>query len=139
MIRARSQGREVALKALYQLDLSETLESESAEPPIHEDDVTIEEARPFALELVAGVREALSDIDVMLQEIASNWTLERMAVIDRNILRIGAYELLHRSDVPPAVAINEAILLAQKYSSKDSGGFVNGILDTLRTRHEAKE
>lgn len=139
MIRARSQGREAALKALYQLDLSDTLELASAEAPIRDDDVTIEEARPFAEKLVAGVRGVLGELDATLQEIAANWTLKRMAVIDRNILRIGAYELLHCADVPPAVAINEAILLAQKYSSKESGGFVNGILDTLRTRSGREE
>ena len=133
MIRARSQGREAALKALYQLDLSETLDG-SEEAPIRDDDVTIEEARAFCERLVAGVRGVRADLDATIQEIASNWTLARMAVIDRNILRIGAYELLHCPDVPPAVAINESILLAQKYSSKESGGFVNGILDTLRTR-----
>jgi N utilization substance protein B len=139
MIRARSQGREAALKALYQLDLSESLDHPSADAPIRDDDVTIDQARPFAEQLVSGVRKVREELDATLQEIASNWTLERMAVIDRNILRLGAYELLHCEDVPPAVAINEAILLAQKYSSKDSGGFVNGILDTLRTRSGREE
>ena len=134
MIRARSQGREAALTALYQLDLSGELGDDSVAPPIREEEAPLEDAREFARQVVAGVREHVGDLDVELETVAINWEVDRMAVIDRNVLRIGAYELLHCKDIPPAVAINEAVLLAQKFSTKDSGAFVNGILDRIRER-----
>jgi N utilization substance protein B len=134
MIRARSQGREAALTALYQLDLSGELGDASVEPPIRDEEAPLEDARAFAKTIVAGVRKHVSDLDVELETVAINWQVERMAVIDRNVLRIGAYELLHSADVPAAVAINEAVILAQKFSTKDSGAFVNGVLDRIRER-----
>lgn len=134
--RPRSVAREAALKALYQLDLREDLQPEALFVEIA-DEVDGKDARRFARDLVNGVRDQRAAIDAELSAVAINWRVERMATIDRNILRIGAYELLFRDDVPPVVSINEAVTLAKKYSSKESGGFVNGILDKIRVRAES--
>ena len=89
------------------------------------------ETQRFARELVEGVLQHLPQIDECIRSVAENWDLARMAVVDRNILRLGAFELLHRRDIPPKVAINEAVDLAKRYGSADSGTFVNGILDRI--------
>ncbi len=95
---------------------------------------TAEEAavRLFADTLIRGTLEHRDEIDRHLQQHAKNWSLHRMATVDRNILRLAAYEILYRHDIPPAVSINEAVDIAKKYSTEDSGRFVNGILDSLR-------
>jgi N utilization substance protein B len=85
----------------------------------------------FTEDLVAGVKEHQGKLDAMISRVAENWRLDRMAAIDRNILRLGAYEMLYRSDVPPKVAINEALELAKRYSTAQSSRFVNGILDRV--------
>ncbi len=91
----------------------------------------------FTTALIAGVREHQARIDSMIQEVAENWRLDRMAAIDRNILRLGAYEVLFCPDVPPKVAINEALDLAKRYSTSQSSRFVNGILDRVLQLHVA--
>lgn len=135
MIRARSVGREAALQALYQLDVRADLGDEAAEQLVDECDLKLTDARAFALELVRGTLAHAKTIDEELMAVAINWDLDRMAVIDRNIIRLGIYELLYQPNIPPAVTINEAVLLAKKFSTKDSGGFVNGILDKVHLRH----
>jgi N utilization substance protein B len=85
----------------------------------------------FAEGLVAGVKEHQAQIDTMISQLAENWRLDRMAAIDRNILRLGAYEMLFCPDVPGKVAINEALELAKRYSTAQSSRFVNGILDRV--------
>ena len=136
-MRKRTQARELALQLLYQLDLR----GEEVVPDLleHLASVPDAEVRDFARELLQGYRERAQEIDRRIEEVARNWQLRRMAVIDRNILRLATYELLHRDDVPPLVAINEAIELAKKYSTKNSGPFVNGILDNLRLRNVKTE
>lgn len=133
-MRARSQAREAALKALYQLDLRPDLSPGEVDEVLRAE-AKNEDALGFARELVAGTRKHLPEIDREVESTAHNWNLKRMAVIDRNVIRIGTFELLHRPDVPPAVAINEAVVMAKKYSTKDSGSFVNGILDKIHQRH----
>jgi N utilization substance protein B len=141
---ARRRGRELALQALYQLDVtggqSQTVaadlwryfdEPESAPAP--------DEARAFATELVCGVLEARERVDGLIAAAAEHWRLERLSQIDRNILRIGAYELLCRPDVPASVAIDEAIEIAKRFGSDDSGAFVNGVLDQVATVVGVKE
>jgi transcription antitermination protein NusB len=88
------------------------------------------EAVAFAQRLVTGVRGRRAELDAMIQQVAENWTLSRMAATDRNVLRLGAYELLH-SDTPERVAVDEAVELAKRFGSAQSGPFVNGILDRL--------
>ncbi len=97
------------------------------------------EVREYADRLVIGVSQRLAEIDRYLSEAALNWQLERMGVVDRNILRIGAWELLYAGDVPAPVAIDEAIEIARLYGSEDSPGFVNGILDRVRQLSEKKK
>lgn len=132
-MRLRTQGRETALKALYQLDLRKDLDSDEL-LDLLEREAKTDAAREFASELLEGVRLHWDALDAEVEAVAHNWKLERMAVIDRNVLRLGAFELLHRPDIPPAVAIDEAVTLAKKFSTKDSGSFVNGILDKILRR-----
>ncbi len=89
----------------------------------------------FARELVAGVRKNRAEVDARLDAIAANWSLKRMAATDRNVLRLGTYELLH-TDTPPRVAIDEAIELARRFGSAQSPQFVNGILDKVMHQTE---
>ncbi|HNQ87426.1 MAG TPA: transcription antitermination factor NusB [Verrucomicrobiota bacterium] len=98
-------------------------------PPSPEETAT----RLFADPLIRGTLEHRDEIDAQIQRVARNWDLHRMAVVDRNILRLAIFEMLHREDIPPVVSINEAIDIAKRFSTPDSGKFVNGILDKIRT------
>jgi N utilization substance protein B len=95
---------------------------------------TTEEAsvRLFADPLIRGTLEHREAIDRLIVQHAKNWDLHRMAVVDRNVLRLAIYEMLHREDIPPVVSINEAVDIAKKFSTQESGGFVNGILDKIK-------
>lgn len=88
--------------------------------------------RLFADPLIKGTVEHRAQVDAIIQKHARNWDLHRMATVDRNILRLAIFEMLHRGDIPPVVSINEAIEIAKKFSTEDSGKFVNGILDKVR-------
>jgi transcription antitermination factor NusB len=132
MPRRRTKARELALQFLYQLDLRGADAFEDLDAFLDRGG-TPDEVRDFARELVRGSHEHRAEIDAHIQRVAEHWDLSRMAVIDRNILRIAIYELAHRPDVPPKVAINEAIELGKKYSTKNSGAFINGILDRVRS------
>lgn len=90
------------------------------------------DAREFARRLILGTKRHRDEIDTLLKSVARNWDLRRMAAVDRNILRMSAYEMLWCRDVPPKVAINEAIELGKRFSTANSGAFVNGILDRIR-------
>lgn len=94
------------------------------------------ETRGFAKRLISGARRVMAETDVTLRSVTRNWDLKRMAAIDRNILRMAIFELLHCPDIPPKVAINEAIELGKKYSTANSGAFINGILDRVRIDRE---
>ena len=91
------------------------------------------ETRLFADPLIRGVMEHRDAIDEQIKAHAKNWDLHRIAVVDRNIMRLAIYEMLHREDIPPVVSINEAVDIAKKFSTQDSGKFVNGILDKVRS------
>jgi N utilization substance protein B len=97
-------------------------------PPTTQETAT----RLFADKLIRGVLENRPDLDERIKHHAENWDLHRMAVVDRNILRLAIYEMLHRDDIPPVVSINEAVDIAKKFSTQDSGKFVNGILDKIK-------
>lgn len=126
----RTRGREIALQVLYQTE--QNPDSDPAEVERFIDRRLTDQAlRDYARELVEGVRSNQARIDGQITEVAENWRLDRMAAIDRNILRLGAYELFFREDVPRKVAINEALELAKRYSTAQSSRFVNGILDRL--------
>ena len=88
--------------------------------------------RLFADPLIKGTLEHRAEVDAIIQKHAKNWDISRMAVVDRNILRLAIFEMLHREDIPPVVSINEAVDIAKKFSTGDSGKFINGILDKVR-------
>ena len=90
------------------------------------------ETRLFAEPLIRGTVQHRDEIDEHIKKHAKNWELHRIAVVDRNILRLAIYEMLHRDDIPPVVSINEAVDIAKKFSTEDSGKFVNGILDKIK-------
>jgi len=91
------------------------------------------ESRLFAEPLIRGTLEHRDAIDAIITKHAINWDLHRIAAVDRNILRLAIYEMLHRDDIPPVVSINEAVDIAKKFSTQDSGKFVNGILDKVKS------
>ena len=86
----------------------------------------------FAEDLIRGVLEKKEELDLKLQKYLRNWDLKRMAVVDRNVLRMAIYELYYREDIPPVVSLNEAIEIAKRFSTRESGKFVNGLLDRIR-------
>ena len=89
--------------------------------------------RLFAEPLIRGALENRAEADELIKKHAKNWELHRIAAVDRNILRLGIFEMLHREDIPPVVSINEAVDIAKKFSTQDSGKFVNGILDKVKS------
>ena len=132
MAATRRRAREIALQILYQLDVQERLTVEQAATLFwkhFEDETGDEGSREFADQLVRGVREHLTDIDALLGSASRNWRLERMARVDRNLLRLAVYELKYSTDVPAKVAINEAIEIAKRFGTAESPAFVNGVLD----------
>lgn len=128
----RSRAREVALQVLYQDDLNPVAKPDPAEEFLARR-LRMQELIDFARDLVSGVRTHRSQLDALLEATAENWSLSRMAATDRNVLRLGAFEILHY-DTPDRVAINEAVELAKRYGSRQSAQFVNGILDRLLHR-----
>src|SRR5262249_32558407 len=102
---------------------------EQADPPARDEASEEEAARAFANQLVRGVRAHLQELDAELARASRNWRLERMARVDRNLLRLALYELKYSEDVPAKVALNEAIEIAKRYGTAESSAFVNGILD----------
>jgi N utilization substance protein B len=130
---ARHRGRERAVQWLYQwelsgLDLDDVLSREH-QVDLHAPD---RERDTWAIHLVRGVARELARIDPLIAQHATNWRIERIAIIDRVILRLGVYELLCTPDTPPAVAIDEAVELARTFSADQAVGFVNGVLDAVR-------
>ncbi len=132
-MKKRSRGRELALQLLYQLDLRGADTLDLAEDFLRDEEPD-REARAFALRLFKGTHENLEELNKVIGGVAQNWDISRMAVIDRNVLRLAAHELLHSKDVPPKVAINEAIELGKRDSPQNSGAFINGILDQIKSR-----
>lgn len=126
----RRKARETALQALYKLDISaggsveEDLELEELAPGTAE--------RRYCETLVQGVRTRQKELDPEIEKYSENWTISRMSVVDRNILRIAVYELHYGSDVPYKVVIDEAVELAKKFGTDESGPFINGIIDRIR-------
>jgi transcription antitermination factor NusB len=133
-MRKRTKAREFALQALYQMDLTQD------KPDVAIDNFWVSqgsgeldaEVKLFSDNIVKGVARHLQAIDERISKYATNWQLERMAVVDRNILRMATFELLYCEDIPPKVSINEAVNLAKKFSGLEAGKFVNGILDKIK-------
>jgi len=116
---------------LFQIDFTEKKLGRRELDEFWADKKENREIREFAEELVKGTLGKLEDIDALIEKLAENWILGRMAAVDRNILRLAAFEILYRKDIPPAVTINEALEIAKKYSSSESAPFLNGVLDRL--------
>jgi N utilization substance protein B len=127
----RRKAREVALQLLYQLDVQGESNPEPHLPEFWTRHPVDREAREFAEMLIRGTKLHEPKIDEIIGEYAENWELDRMAVVDRNILRQGVFEILWVEDVPPKAAINEAIEIAKKFSTHESSRFINGILDRI--------
>jgi N utilization substance protein B len=143
----RRRAREFALQILYQLDAQDMADeqgvalfwknfaaSSDGDDARNQDraGAADPEARVFAEQLVRGVREHQAELDALIQKASKNWRLERMARVDRNLLRLALYELKFAEDVPAKVAINEAIEIAKRFGTAESGAFVNGILDRCK-------
>lgn len=130
---SRSRARERALQALYQIDLAaaEPMDALSNAFKSEEEPSAEAEALGFAEDLVRGVVERRAALDQVIERYSHHWRVERMARVDRNILRLAVYELLHHADVPRKVVINEAIELAKRFGTEESGAFINGILDKV--------
>lgn len=133
----RSRAREVALQALFQEELNPRSSSDQVAPllnsRLHDSDL-----REFAMTLVMGVLRNRHELDALLESKADNWSLGRMAATDRNVLRLGAFEIRY-ADTPDRVAIDEAVELAKRFGSAQSSQFVNGILDKLIVRNDKEE
>ncbi|WP_321491646.1 transcription antitermination factor NusB [uncultured Desulfobacter sp.] len=133
----RRKSRELALQALFSMDLNRT----DSLPQLDEfldqygEDVS-EPTRLFFQTLVDGVLNNRKKIDTLLDQCAKNWKISRMPAVDRNIMRIAAFEMLHLSDIPHSVSINEAVDIGKKFGTRDSGPFINGVLDRIRTQQE---
>lgn len=126
----RRKARELVLEALYRIEIAQQ-EPEQIFNSIITREKLPETVKEFTKRLLTQTVARLSDIDSIIKEVAENWRLERIAVIDRNILRFAICEILYFDDVPDKVSIDEAIEIAKKFSTDDSGRFVNGILDKV--------
>lgn len=125
-VRERRRARRRALDILYQADVTHRQPVD-----VLEERRELEDLAPFTEELVRGVAQNATDLDRLIGDHAEGWTVHRMAVVDRNLLRLACYEMLWRQDVPVAVAIDEAVEAAKELSTEDSGRFVNGILGRI--------
>jgi len=126
----RRRSRELAIKVLFHLEFS------SDDPAIVfalicNNFAASEDVKPFSEELVLGVCGHVKELDSLIGKASKNWRLERIARVDRSILRLAVYELLYRDDIPPKVTINEAVDLGKKFGTEESGAFINGILDKI--------
>jgi N utilization substance protein B len=129
----RRKGREAAVQYLCGLD-AQSFPGEHDPLIFWEIRPTEEAARRFAMELIKGVTEHRAEIDALISASSHNFKLQRLAVVDRNVLRVAIYEMLHSLSVPPVVAINEAIEIARKFGDTESARFVNGVLDNVASR-----
>jgi N utilization substance protein B len=134
----RRKSRELAMQALFYMDMSQNDSNEILKnfcsnftPP--------RKMLPFFLKLVNGVIQGKGEIDSILERFSDNWKLSRMSCVDRNTMRVAVYELLYCHDIPYKVSINEAIDVGKKFGTKESGAFINGILDSIRIALENNE
>ncbi len=127
----RRKGREVALQFLYQLDLQGEADPASQAPEFWARHPLDDDTHDFADTIVRGTKTRQREIDEIIARCTEHWDIDRMAVVDRNILRLAVYELGWRADTPPKVVINEAIEIAKKFGTRESSRFINGILDRV--------
>ena len=127
---SRRKAREAALRALYEIEIAQSASADALESVFSEMELA-QDQRGFAERLVQGVGERQSEIDNKLSKLIRQFDFDRVAAVDRSVLRIAAYELLFEPAIPPAVSINEAVAIVKKYSTAESGRFVNGVLAKL--------
>jgi len=130
-MRKRTKARECALQILYQIDITRNDYSCCLDDFWQTKEKVDDSVAEFANLLVKGTIENKKEIDKIISGYATNWNIDRMAIVDRNVMRLATYELLFLKDIPPKVSINEAVDIAKKYGDIDSGKFVNGILDKI--------
>lgn len=130
-MRRRRKSREFALQVLFQLNITKQ-EAVKALSQFQEHFSPNGEADEFLKRLVLGVLEHRQELDRLIEQYSENWRLDRINIVERNILRMALFELLYCEEIPPKVTINEAIDLGKRYGSEDSGGFINGILDRIQ-------
>jgi N utilization substance protein B len=130
-IGARTHGRHAALQMLFWFDGANVPSADQAIDTFWRSFDGEPEGRAYADEIVHGVSNAMDDLDKKIVAASNNWRLERMSKVDRNVLRVGAWELTTKLDVPRAVILDEAVELAKSFGSEDSGSFVNGVLDRI--------
>lgn len=143
----RRRSREISLQVLFEMDVTGLPPEEALqlyyELTEDEDDTGVrapEAVRPFAEHIVRGVHVHRQEIDKLITSASEHWRIERMSIVDRNILRIALFEMLYCPDIPPKVSINEAVDLGKAFGTEESGAFINGILDhILPELHQGKE
>ena len=135
---ARREGRELALQALYSLDLN-PMDARESLRLLRENSRVAVAVRGFAEELVAGVVEKREELDRIIAGQSTNWAISRMTRVDLNILRLATFELFFRSDIPKSVTMNEAIEVAKKFGTEESPAFINGVLDVIAASVLEKE
>jgi transcription antitermination factor NusB len=131
-MRKRTRGRELALQLLYMVDARGDEALEGVDAFLRDEAPDEAEAHEFARELLSGTLDHQEEIDKIISAAAQNWNLRRMAILDRNILRMAVYEMVYVKDIPAKVSINEAIEMGKRFSTQQSGAFINGILDRIR-------
>ncbi len=133
----RRKARELALQALFYLETDKSEKNESEKLLdlfcLNFEKLISDDSRTFFLMLVKGVKEHEAQLDTLLDDCSKNWKLSRMPAVDRNIMRIGVFELIKCPDIPSKVTINEALEIGKKFGSKESAPFINGVLDKIRT------
>jgi len=134
----RRRAREIVLQLLYEADVNDSRDADAARRFIRSRLQGRKALTEFAYLLLVGTLEHRDQIDRQLATLATNWTLARMPVVDRNVLRLGAYEIMF-GDTPDRVAVNESIVLAKRYGDKNSPKFVNGVLDRLMKESSKQE
>ena len=131
----RRKARELAMQALFYMDMRKNVSPEMLEyfcqcfcPP--------RKSRPFFMKLVTGVIDKKGEIDALVERFSQHWKISRMSCVDRNVMRIAVYEMLYCEDIPPKVSINEAVDVGKKFGTQESGAFINGIMDSIRSALE---
>ncbi len=130
-MRKRTHARECALQILYSVDIRKAAPLVEISNDYWQKNIEEDAVKQFAMLLVEGMLKHLNDIDKLITKYTDNWRIERMAVIDRNIIRMATFELIYLEQIPPKVAINEAVDLAKRFGDDESGRFVNGVLDKI--------
>ncbi len=138
-MRKRTLSRECALQILYSVDIRKASSFAEVVNDYWQNSNKDDIVKEFAMVLVEGTLNHKRDIDKLITDYTDNWRIERMAVIDRNIIRMATFELIYMEQIPPKVAINEAVELAKRFGDDESGRFVNGVLDKINKQERKKK